>query len=157
MSHKKVEEAFLKYIDSIEDLSEIDNVNPELEKDETLEDINDLKKRISQIESKKKEIMNLFMEDEIVYNDMKYMTSELDKKLAILKDELTQLEKKYQPVKQLDKSKIAKTIKEHWQFLTNRERLEFLNQFVKEIVIINRDKDKVNGKAEIIEVKWYDE
>ena len=147
----------LKYIDSIEDLSEIDNVNPELEKDETLEDINDLKKRISQIESKKKEIMNLFMEDEIVYNDMKYMTSELDKKLAILKDELTQLEKKYQPVKQLDKSKIAKTIKEHWQFLTNRERLEFLNQFVKEIVIINRDKDKVNGKAEIIEVKWYDE
>ena len=122
-----------------------------------MEDINDLKKRISQIESKKKEIMNLFMEDEIVYNDMKYMTSELDKKLAILKDELTQLEKKYQPVKQLDKSKIAKTIKEHWQFLTNRERLEFLNQFVKEIVIINRDKDKVNGKAEIIEVKWYDE
>ena len=97
------------------------------------------------------------MEDEIVYNDMKYMTSELDKKLAILKDELTQLEKKYQPVKQLDKSKIAKTIKEHWQFLTNRERLEFLNQFVKEIDIINRDKDKVNGKAEIIEVKWYDE
>ena len=122
-----------------------------------MEDINDLKKRISQIESKKKEIMNLFMEDEIVYNDMKYMTSELDKKLAILKDELTQLEKKYQPVKQLDKSKIAKTIKEHWQFLTNRERLEFLNQFVKEIVIINRDKHKVNGKAEIIEVKWYDE
>ena len=157
MSHKKVEEAFLTYIDSIEDLSEIDNVNPELEKDETLEDINDLKKRISQIESKKKEIMNLFMEDEIAYNDMKYMTSELDKKLAILKDELTQLEKKYQPVKQLDKSKIAKTIKEHWQFLTNRERLEFLNQFVKEIDIINRDKDKVNGKAEIIEVKWYDE
>ena len=35
--------------------------------------------------------------------------------------------------------------------------MEFLLKFVKEIVIVNRDKDKVNGKPEILEVKFYDE
>ena len=157
ISHKKVESAFLDYIDRIEELTEIDNITPKLEEDEVLEDIKELKKRKLQIDNKKKEIMHLFMENDLEYADMKYMIGDLDNKLSVIKKELKELEKSYQPKKELDKNTIAKTVKEHWQFLTNRERLEFLNQFVKEIVIINRDKDKINGKPEIIEVKWYDE
>lgn len=157
ISHKKVESAFLEYIDRIEELTEINNITPKLEEDEVLEDIEDLKKRKLQIDNKKKEVMHLFMENELEYTDMKYMIDDLDNKLAVIKKELIELENNYQPKKELDKNNIAKTIKEHWQLLTNRERLEFLNQFIKEIVIINRDKDRINGKSEIIEVKWNNE
>ena len=39
----------------------------------------------------------------------------------------------------------------------NREKLEFLNTFVKEIIIINKDKDKINGKPEILNVNFYED
>ena len=156
ISHKKVEAAFMEYIDNIEELSGVDKVNLQLNTDETEEDIKQLKNRTLKIETKKKEVMHLFMEDEISYNDMKYMVSEIDDKLNVLKAELKKIESQYKPTKPMKASDIARTIKEHWKYLTNRERLEFLNQFVEEIVIINKDNDKVNGKAEIIDVKWND-
>jgi len=83
------------------------------------------------------------------------MTTELDKQVNILSNELKLLKKQYQPTKQIDKSLIANTIKGHWEYLSNKERLEFLTQFVEEIVIVNRDTDRVNGRPEIIEVKFY--
>lgn len=157
MSHLKVEEVFMKYIDKVEQLTEIDNIKPTPKEDEDLNNIEQLKKRLTEIDNKKKEVMHLFMENEIDHNQLKYMTSELDTKSKILNNELEALERVYQPTNEIDKKKIAKTIKEHWQYLSNRERLEFLNQFVESIVIVNRNKDRANGRPEILEVKFYDE
>lgn len=156
MSHKKVEAAFMDYIDNIEALSEVTNINPEFENNDIVENIELIKKRLTHMINKKKEIMHLFMENEISHDDMKYMVSEIDSKLTILQDELKEQENQCKSTPKINKIEIAKTIKEHWNYLTNRERLEFLNQFVKKIVIINRDKDRNNGKVEILDVEWYE-
>jgi site-specific DNA recombinase len=156
ISHKKVEEAFLNYIENIGELTEIENINRVEQDEEDFSNIEHLNKRLSEIANKKKEIMNLFMTNDIDHNQMKYMTAELDKQFTILSNELNTLKKQYQPTKQIDKSLIANTIKEHWEYLSSKERLEFLTEFVEEIVIVNRDADRLNGHPEIIEVKFYE-
>ena len=54
------------------------------------------------------------------------------------------------------KNTISRKIKEHWQYLTNNEKREFLTNFVEEIIIVNKSRDKKNGKSNIINVKFYD-
>lgn len=156
VSHRKVEDAFLSYMDNIEALTEINNVEIKDDNDD-LEELETLKKSLSQTTAKKREVMDLFMINNITHEQLKYMTSELDKKTEMLTNEISRLERIITPKKSIDKIEIATTIKEHWQYLSNKEKLEFLNNFVQEIVIINRDTDKLNGKPEILSVKFYDE
>ncbi|MEG1597547.1 MAG: recombinase family protein [Bacilli bacterium] len=157
MSHRKVEEVFREFIENIEQLSEIENIKPIEQETCEIGNIIHLKKRLTENDNKRKEVMHLFMENEIDHNQMKYMITELDSQSTILGNELQTLERQIQPAIQIDKSLIANTIKEHWQYLSNKERLEFLNQFVESIVIVNRSVDKANGRPEIIDVKFYDE
>ena len=100
---------------------------------------------------------NLFIDSKITLDQLHYMTNELKKREDLLSKEIATYESKLTPKKEVDKSKIANTIVEHWGYLSNKERMEFLLKFVKEIVIVNRDKDKVNGKPEILDVKFYEE
>lgn len=156
VSHNKVEKAFLDYISNIEELTEIDKIEFNEENDD-LEQLETLKKSLIQTNSKRKEVMDLFMLDNITHEQLKYMTMELDKKSDSLKKEIERLERVISPKKEIDKKQIAKTVKEHWEYLTNKEKYEFLNNFVEEIVIVNRDKDRHYGKPEIINVKFYNE
>ena len=155
VSHKKVENVFLDYLDNIEELTEIKGIEIE-DIDNKPEELRNLKKSLFKVISKKKQIMDLFMIDNITYEQLQYMTIQLDKKIHFFKNEIGKLLNIINAHKAIDKSKIAKTIKAHWLYLSNKERQEFLTNFVKEIVIINRDKDRVNGRPEILEVKFYD-
>lgn len=156
VSHFKVEEAFLKYIDNIEELTEIDNIDiVDEELEETEKELLGLKNALSQINSKRNEVMDLFMQDEITHEQLKYMTSELEQKQQLLNNEISKIENSLKPKNSVNKKEIAKTIREHWDFLTDHERLDFLSSFVEEIVIVNRDKDRHNGKPEILDVKFY--
>jgi len=65
MSHKKVEEVFLNNIENIEKLSEIENINDIEQDEEDFSNIEHLKKRLLEIDNKKKEVMNLFMANSI--------------------------------------------------------------------------------------------
>ena len=152
ISHNKVNNAFLNYLESIEELTEFENINDIEFEDECLIDIKHLKKRLMEIDNKKKEVMNLFIKNDIDYNQMKYMMTELDRQYNALNNELKTLEKQYQPITQIDKNLISNTIKEHWLYLNNKERLEFLTQFVEKIVVINQ----LKGESKIIEVKFYE-
>ena len=158
MSHRKVEEVFLEYIDNIEELTELDNINiVDEELQDLQEELNSLKGALQQVNSKRKEVMDLFMINEITHEELKYMTKELESKKETLTNEINKLENSLQPKKTINKSDIAKTIREHWEFLSEHERLEFLTNFVEEIVIVNRSKDRHNGKPEILSVKFYEE
>lgn len=157
ISHKKVEKAFLEYMDNIEELTGIEKVKITPDDDDNIKELESLKKSLQQTTTKKKQIMDLFMINELTHEQLKYMTKELDKKIEALSSEIERLKRITMPKDEVDRSKIAKTIKEHWLYLSNKEKLEFLTNFVEKIVIINRDKNKVNGNAEIIEVKFYNE
>lgn len=156
ISHNKVEVAFLSYLDSIDILTELDNINIKYD-DDNLEKLDMLKKSHMQINNKRKEVMDLFMMNKITKDQLKYMTCELNKKNEILTNEIIKLETITNSSLNIDKNKIPKTIKEHWYYLNNEEKFEFLNDFVKEIVIINKNSDRRNGIPEILSVKFFDE
>ena len=108
--------------------------------------------------NKLNEVMNLFMNDNLTFDEYKKMKFTLEKDIEDLKKDILKEEKKNNYNKKtIDKTKISKNIKEHWINLTIDEKIEFLNEFVEKIVIVNRSQDKANGLPEILEMKFYDE
>lgn len=156
MSHNKVEIAFLNYIDKIEELEEIDNINIENDIDTT--ELNNAKKRLLQKNNKLKEIMKLFMDDLLNYEEYQEMKNTIEEECEKLKKEIKKEEERLKPKEnEIDKSMIARNIKEHWEFLTQTERREFLTQFVKKIIIVNRSTDRHKGIPEILNIEFYND
>lgn len=156
MSHDKVEKAFLKYLERVEEFDVIDELVIDDETDVLQEEIVGTQKAITNANSKLKEVMNMFMANVIDHNQLVYMTNELKGVIKTNEEKLKRLQLKYQPVPTINKNDIAKSIIEHWEYLTDNEKLSFLTDFVKEIVIVNRDNDRHNGEAEVLDVKFYD-
>ena len=133
--------------------------------EELLENINtleldNLKKRLLQRNNKLKEIMKLFMDDLLNYEEYINMKEAIEKEIVELKKMQEKEEIKLKPKnKYTYKKDIAKNIKEHWKNLFDEEKREFLIRFVKEIIIVNKDKDKDrhNGLPEILDVKFYND
>ena len=156
MSHRKVEEAFLEYIDNLEDLDDFSEIKLEdNSKDNTELNLN--KKMLLQKNSKLKEVMKLFMDSQIEFNEYQEMKGTIEKEIKKLHTEIKKLEKLTPKEENFDKSSIKRNIKEHWQYLTNTEKREFLTNFVEEIIIVNKDRDKKNGKLTILDIKFYDD
>ena len=99
----------------------------------------------------------MFIANAIDHDQLTYMSTELKKSIELNESRLKELQDKYQP-QVVSKDNIAKSILEHWLFLTNREKLTFLNKFVEEIVIVNRINDRrADSDAEVLSVKFYDD
>ena len=156
MSHNKVEIAFLNYMDKIQDFDDIDNL--ELDENINTLELDNLKKRLLQRNNKLKEIMKLFMDDLLNYEEYINMKEAIEKEIVELKKMQEKEEIKLKPKnKYTYKKDIAKNIKEHWKYLFDEEKREFLIRFVKEIIIVNKDKDRHNGLPEILDVKFYND
>ena len=157
ISHKKVETAFLEYIEKLEDLKDIEKYKPNQEEENELE-LTSLKNRKNQRLNKKKEIMNLFMEDKIEYEEYTIMKEKIEKEYEDISNEIKKIEKMREGIKKKPTvSNITKSIRDHWDYLSNDEKYQFLTEFVKKIVIVNKSKDKINGIPEIIDVEFYSE
>ena len=101
--------------------------------------------------------MSLFLENKLNYDEYKIMKGTLEESIKELKKDIKKEKKKLEVSNcDIDKNKISKNIKDHWQYLTQDEKREFLKEFVKEIVIVNRSKDRKSKQLpEILEVKFY--
>ena len=98
------------------------------------------------------------MDDKLNYLEYQEMKGSLEEVIENLKSDINKEEIRLEPKKDLfDKTKIAKSIKEHWINLTKEEKKDFLNEFVEKIVIVNKSKDKAKGMPEILEVKFYED
>lgn len=157
MSHYKVENVFLKYLENVEEFDSdvIDRLVVDDNNNLLDEEIFDIKKVIKKTKNKLKQVMNMFMVNAIDYEQFSYMTNELKKKIDSFKNKLDELQLKYKSVSFINKDNISRSISEHWQYLTNREKLFFLTEFVEEIIVINHSKIKTNNDVEILDVKFY--
>lgn len=156
VSHSKVEEAFIEYLtNNVAELDSIDDVVIE-EDNQDQEEINNIKRLLTAKKAKQKEVMNLFMAEKLDYQQFKYMSEELDRIIKDNETKLSHLEQDYANNTNINKAEISRYIVDHWKLLTNKEKLNFLNEFVESITIVNRDTDRHNGKAEILDVKFYD-
>lgn len=155
ISHKKAEEAFIEYLtNNVSEFDCIDDLEVPEDSSELIE-IKSIKKQLVQKRTKQKEVMNLFMASSLSYDKFKYMSDELDKVIKEYEAKLKSLEDNVASNPRIDKVEISKYIVEHWKVLTNQEKYEFLNQFVESITIVNRSPKKRNGKAEVLDVKFY--
>lgn len=156
MSHKKVEKAFLEYLSMIDDFVNIENIEPN-NSNNTME-LESLKKMITKKNNKLKEVMRLFIDDKLKYDEYHAMRTNIEKECKKLEDEIKKIESiSVSSQNKKAKKNIAKGIKEHWLYLTDREKFEFLTRFVEKIIIVNKDKDRKNGTPEIIDVKFYED
>ena len=156
ISHRKVEEAFIEYLEN--NVFEFDYIN-DLEihyESADLVEIESIKKQLIQKRAKQREVMDLFMGTLLSYDNFKYMSDELDKVIKEYESKLNVLEKQISNNLDIEKTEISKYIVDHWQALTNHEKLQFLNEFVETITIVNRNKERRNGKVEILDVKFYE-
>lgn len=155
VSHIKAEEAFIEYLEN--NIAEFDSVEDVVidEEDADLEEINDIKRLLTIKRAKQKEVMNLFMAEKIDYNQFKYMSEELDNIIKTNETRLSRLEQDYTKKPDINKTEISRYIVDHWKLLTDKEKLNFLNEFIESITIVNRDTDRHNGKAEVLDVKFY--
>lgn len=156
VSHIKAEEAFMKYLEN--NVAEFDAVEDLVieEEEPDLEELERVKRLLSSKRMKQREIMDLFMSEMIDYEKFKYMSEELDEVIKENELKAKALEQSCASKHSINKKDISKYIVEHWKNLTNKEKLEFLNQFVESITIVNRDTDRNRGKAEVLDVKFYE-
>ncbi len=154
MSHKKVEEAFIKYISQIDQLMEFSGLDIRLNDNNESKELKDVNKSITKFKNKREEILRLFLEDKIDEKQMHYMIKDLHKKEKVLKQRKYKLES-ILSCNNTDLKSISRSVKVHWQYLTNREKYDFLNQFIMSIVVINEDHDKVKGKIKILSINLY--
>lgn len=156
MSHDKVEKAFLKYLEQIEEFNVIDELVIDDETDVLKEEITDTKKAISNANNKLKEVMNMFMANVIDHVHLSYMLNELKDVIKINNEKLKGLQFNCHSTTIINKNDIAKKIIDHWKYLTANEKLTFLTDFVEKIVIVNSNSDRHNGDVDILDVKFYD-
>lgn len=158
-SHQKVEKAFIKYLSNIANLEDIEKYQPVTNSDNNLkENINNIQKRLLQKNNKLKEIMKLFMENQLTINEYHIMREQITKDCHKLKKELEYLKSQDQlPKENINYNIIPKQIKDHWINLTNKEKLSFLTQFIKKIIIITKSNNNSRSTPIIQKIEFYKE
>ncbi len=139
-SHNHMENAFLEYLETLESLPPDESIlEKENEKNHAEKTIDDLEKKIAKFESKKKLIRTQFINDLLSIDEYRVLSEELDKEIEslqmIIEDNEMIVEDCSSEYIFDDIKNIVTNIKLNWQFLTNKERQQFLEQFVDNIKV----------------------
>lgn len=161
VSHKKIEQAFLEYIDNIEDLDVINDIELENNVKQNNDDIilAEHKKKLSQLEIKESEIMKLYIGGKFDFDEYTKMTTIIKKEITKYKENIELLEKStVGETETINQEDIITNIRENWSYLTNSEKMDFVTNFIEKIVVINeQQKDTHHGNVKIKELKFYSE
>lgn len=161
MSHLKVEKAFVSYINNIQDLDVTNKIDlSQFNETETVDSLYDTyKKEIERLNQQQSKIMKLFIDELVDYDEFIKMKNIIKTQLVELKNKLQQIEQEENQEKiYLTEKEIITSIKENWLLLTNSEKMDFLNNFIEKIIIINEPQENTTeGKVKIKEMKFYRE
>ena len=137
VSHQKLEDAFLQRIAKIPNVMADDIKQPtDTNEPNHNAEIATITAEISLIERKTKEIMELFMSGTMEYSEYQSMTKVGNERKKELNTRLDQLHKAQEQKRvRYTKSEIVANILTHWQVMDNAERQQFIQKFVKKIVI----------------------
>ena len=110
------------------------------------------KNKIEKLENKKKTIRNQFINDLINVNDYNVITKEIEKQINLEKDILNEIIYKLTDDKKdysfNDIKEFISNIKLNWEYLTNKEKHQFLERFVNVIYVEKLNKDLVIKSVE---------
>lgn len=153
-SHKIMEDTFMEYLDTLGNMKPDDSI---FEKKNNLVNYQkqeeQLKNKIDKLYLKKKTIRNQFVNELLTIEEYREMIQEIDNQISKLNDSLVNINAKtlentedfsYEEVKEL-----ITNIKLNWENLNNKERKQFLEQFVDKIMV-----EKINDKVIIKNVEF---
>lgn len=150
ISQKKVEMAFQEYINNVKLFDNVDEIK--VNNEENAEE-NQINKNLNRLLNKKKEVADLFLFNKIDIKQFEYMTKKIDKEILFFQEEIKIINNKKST--QINLNRISNNLKDHWILLTDLEKRIFINNFIKKIVLINTDSQKLKGKANILDVQFY--
>ena len=113
-----------------------------------------MNKNLKILLNKKKKILDLFLFDKISMDQFEYMTKKIDKDILFFNKEINDISS--QKDLKIDLTKISNNLKDHWIMLKDNEKKEFIKNFIKRIVLINDDPNKIKGKIKILNVEFYE-
>jgi len=155
MSHKKTEKAFEDYISQITDLSvseEISITEQEQIKLDNDEPMQIYTAKLRQLETKKHEVLTLYVSNEIEFNDYRAIKNQIEKDKNFINAELKRLQITKEDII-VNQEDIINNINENWRLLSPNERRQFLIQFVEKINIVNtKEPNEFFGNAQITDI-----
>jgi site-specific DNA recombinase len=138
ISHIKIEAAFEAYIANIENFTELDavDINAASEAPDHSKEIVSISGELEQIERKASEVLDLFMTSKVDFDTFQQMVkrgndrkAQLEARLNILQNVEASIESRQ------SRQEIVANLRENWGQLNNEQRLQFLQKFVKKMVV----------------------
>ena len=138
MNHNKIEAAFRGYITLVSDFKVADKIS--LEQSEKIHSdnqalIDEYNGKLAEFSAKEKEILSLYVDDEIDFDSYKQMRQKISHDRDIINAELDKLSVPADEDAPLKKEDIILNLSENWDLLTDLEKRRFLMRFVKRIVV----------------------
>ena len=135
--HSKVEQAFSEYIEKMNTFTEAENADIPSDNniEEVSENIIDCQNKLNNFQKKKQQVLEQYINEEISFAEYKEMVKVVNEKCTSLELELKNIKSSTQgeQKKEILKEDIILNLKENWNYLTNSERMIFLQKFVKKI------------------------
>lgn len=154
ITHAKVEEAFLRYIEKVNISTEIEgldlNENEKRQK-EIQADLVDCETKLKACKSRKQEILEQYVNQEISLLEYRAMSNVLDKNYNAIENEILKLKSKTESPKQtvISQEDIMLNLREDWRYLSNNEKMMFLQRFVNKITV-SVEKERKNSCYAVI-------
>jgi len=133
LSIRKVERAFEQYISDIEDFSPPDNQHTSQPNHST--DIAAIAAEIRQIEKKTAEVMSMFMLNSIDFATYQGMVKIGNERRVELEARQALLQNAQKAAVVYTPSDIVENFRENWNVLDNEQRQQFIQKFIKKIII----------------------
>ena len=158
IGHIQMEEAFSEYVARIEGFSELDALKLQ-KKEETKQQnqkaILEYQEKQQQLKRREKEIMYLYVHNEIEFDTYKAMKKQLADDIALIQSEIERLDVPEVEESTIKKEDIIADLKQNWDELTAKERRHFLVRFVKHIYAVNEVQEgKAHGTVKITGVEF---
>ena len=152
-SHKKIELAFMEYMQTINDITEDNGLSiSEIAKKagrELLTAIVDYEKKLSRLQGRKKQVMEQYVQGVLEFDEYKSMIQVFNEQYERLDSELQRKKEEIASVAETPEvypEDIAADIAQNWEHLSNGERMIFIQRFVKKInITIGREKGKTSA------------
>jgi len=160
-SHKKAELAFTDYMKNIPDITVTDDIEQkEKEKQDSLNSIirEEYDNAIAKIDKKAKDIMNLYLQDKIAFEDFEKMNRALASERAQYAEKLQSIPTEPSEDIILTREEIITDFRDNWVNLTNAEKYQFLQNYIEKITAVSRreEPNDKHNKVKVLGVKFYD-
>jgi len=154
VNQNKLETAFIEYINNIEELTETKEINSEksdIKRENKEQSRERLNQAFAKMETKKRKIMELYINETIDFKEYREMTAMIEISTAMIENNIAELEEVQEEEEiKITTEDIIASVKENWLLFDNTQKMDFLQTFVEQIEV---ESIKDNGHFNKVKIK----